>query len=220
MTVLDQGWQLTIPESVKDIASFRQWRDSDDFPEEGNIWWLKGKVWADMSKEQLFTHNVVKLEVGMVLRQLVKKDKLGVVFTDGALLSNFAGDFAGQPDCTYVSAQTLASDRIRMLEGQDNGLVEIQGSPDVVVEVVSKGSVKKDEEVLMNAYWEADIPEYWLIDVRGDSVRFDLYRHSSKRYVLARKQGGWVKSKIFSKSFRLVTHPGPATTPDYTLEVR
>jgi hypothetical protein len=52
--------ELTVPEWVIDIDAYRRWVDDADFPEEGRIWWLRGKVWADMSREQIFTHLAIK----------------------------------------------------------------------------------------------------------------------------------------------------------------
>jgi hypothetical protein len=48
--------ELHVPGWVVDIESFRQWTETEEFPEHGNIWWLRGEVWADMGKEQVFTH--------------------------------------------------------------------------------------------------------------------------------------------------------------------
>src|SRR5690349_1237863 len=41
---------VDIPLWVIDLDSFRRWMDSDDFPEEGRINYIKGEVWVDMSK--------------------------------------------------------------------------------------------------------------------------------------------------------------------------
>ena len=78
-----------------------------------------------------------------------------------------------------------------------------------VLEVLSDSSVEKDIVILFDAYWQAGIAEYWLVDARKGPVRFDIYRHTSKGYVATRKQAGWVKSAVFSKSFRLSQRQGP-----------
>src|SRR5439155_17452874 len=84
--------QFQIPSWVSDLESFRRWSDDDDFPETGQISFLKGDMWVDMSKEQLFDHNDVKGELTMVLRALVKAHRLGRYLTDGAFLSNVPAD--------------------------------------------------------------------------------------------------------------------------------
>src|SRR5262245_61624707 len=107
-----------------------------------------------MSKEQLFTHNVVKGELTMALRLIVTREELGIYFTDGVLLSNFAADVSGNPDGMFVSTATLESDRIRLIEGKEGGFVELQGTPDMVAEILSKSSEDKDDVQLRQAYFD------------------------------------------------------------------
>jgi Uma2 family endonuclease len=213
--------ELTIPGWVIDIDSFRKWVDTADFPELGRIWWYKGKVWADMSREQIFTHNGVKTEFTTVLHGLAKAEKRGRVFSDGILLSNFEADISGNPDLTFVSFETLASDKIRLLERNwTRGYVEIQGSPDMVLEVLSKSSEHKDAVVLRKAYWRANIREYWLVDARKEPLAFDILRHAAKGYTASRKQEDWVRSSVFRKWFRFTQAIAPDGHPEYTLEVK
>src|SRR5271168_2576698 len=94
MTFIHEDVQVVIPNWVTSIDAFRRWVDTDEFPENGRIWWLKGEVWADMSKEQIFTHVQVKTEFTAVLSSLVKREQLGQFLTDGLLLSNFAADIS------------------------------------------------------------------------------------------------------------------------------
>ena len=152
VTVISEVGTMSVPGWVVDIESFRRWTDAEDFPEQGCIWWLCGEVWADMSKEQIFTHLVVKNEYSFTLTGLAKVGKLGLFIADGLLLSNFAADISGNPDGTFLLNETLRSDRIRLIEGVEGGYVELQGSPDMILEVLSKGSVHKDEVVLRQAY--------------------------------------------------------------------
>src|SRR5262249_21528154 len=92
---------------------------------------------------------------------------------------------------------------VRLVEGMAEGYVLLDGSPDMVLEIVSSSSVRKDTKVLREAYWEAGIREYWLVDARQEPPKFDIFRHTSKGYVATRKQDAWIKSKILGKAFRL-----------------
>ncbi len=145
---------VEIPPWVTDLGSFRRWMDSDYFPDAGRIDFIKGDVWVDMSKEQIFTHASVKHEFNIVLGSMVKNNQLGLYFPDGVLLSNVAADIAVKPDALFASVAAL-SDRVRILEGKKEGHVELEGSPDMVLEVVSESSVRKDTEQLRHDYWEA-----------------------------------------------------------------
>jgi hypothetical protein len=218
VTVIDG--KISVPCWVVDFESFRRWTDSEDFPEHGHIWWLCGEVWADMSKEQIFTHLVVKNEFAFTLTGLAKKDKLGLFIPHGLLLSNFAADICGNPDGTFLLNDTLRSDRIRLIEGKDGGYTEVQGSADMVLEVVSDSSEHKDYVTLRQAYWDAGIREYWLVDSRKRPIVFDILYYTSRGYSVRRKKDGWVKSDIFGKRFRLTRGANAVGHPEFTLHVR
>jgi Uma2 family endonuclease len=218
VTVIDG--KISVPFWVVDIDSFRRWTDCEDFPQDGQVWWLCGEVWADMSKEQIFSHLVVKNEYAFTLTGLAKKGKIGLFIPDGLLLSSFAGDFSGNPDGTFLANDTLRSDRIRLIEGKDGGYTELQGEADMVLEVVSDSSVDKDYVTLRQAYWEAGIREYWLVDVRKNPSIFDILHHTSRGYATRRKKDGWVKSDVFGKSFRLTRSTNALGHPEFSLQVR
>src|SRR5947209_9808644 len=177
-TLMTESGRVHFPNWVVDLASFRRWCDSDDFPDEGRICFLQGEVWIDMSREQLFTHNQVKTELTSVLRPLAKRERLGLYFADGLRLTNVPADISAVPDGTLVANDSLDTGRVRFVEGKEGGFTELEGVPDLVIEVVSDSSVDKDTEWLMKAYWEAGIREYWLIDARGQPLQFNIYRHT------------------------------------------
>ena len=220
VTFVYEANQVTVPSWVVDLESFRRWADADDFPEFGRICYLKGQVWIDMSKEQVFTHVAVRHEIGFQITALIKAGLAGQFFPDGLFLSNEVANLAVVPDGTYVSDETLASGRARLIEGADEGYVELEGTPDMVLEVISRSSVNKDRVILRQAYWEARIPEYWLVDARKEPLTFDIFRHGVRGYVPARKQDGCVKSSVFGKSFRLTRTTNKLGNPVFTLEVR
>ncbi|HZV05202.1 MAG TPA: Uma2 family endonuclease [Gemmataceae bacterium] len=219
VTIVIESDEVNIPEWVTDLNSFRRWADSEDFPETGRICYLNGEVWVDMSKEQIFTHIDVKSEIVAVLRPLVKTERMGVLLGDDVFLSNVDVNFAVVPDAVFVS-NAARQDRVRLLEGRKRGYVEMEGSPDMVLEVVSDSSVHKDTQQLRRCYWEAGIREYWLIDARKEPLVFDILRHTPKGYRASPKKDGWIKSNSFGKSFRLTQATNESGDPEYTLDVR
>jgi len=52
--------------------------------------------------------------------------------------------------------------------------IEIVGTPDMVLEVLSDSSVRKDRVRLKAAYESARIPEYWIVDARSDAISFEI----------------------------------------------
>ena len=220
VTLISDTETLEVPNWVRDLASFRRWVLSDEVPEKNHICFLDGEVWIDMSKEQIHTHIRVKREYTIVLGTLDKIDRRGEFLPDGVALVNLQANLSCGPDGLYFLKETLANGRIQLVDGKKHGYVELQGSPDMVLEIVSDGSVSKDLVKLRELYWQAEIPEYWLVDVRGDEVIFEIYRHAAKGYIAARKQDGWIKSNVYGKSFRLIRQNDEQGHPEFTLEVK
>jgi Uma2 family endonuclease len=212
--------RVSIPEWVQDLDSFRRWARSEEFPETGRICYLKGEVWVDMSKEQFYSHNQVKNEYNVVLGSLARASRLGRWVPDGMLLSNHEAGLSCQPDGAFLSYARLRAGRVRLREGADEGFVELEGSPDMVLEVISTSSVYEDTVTLRELYWKAGIIEYWLVDARGEQLVFEIFRQTSRGYVPTRKQGGWLKSTVFGKSFRLQRETDELGNPEYSLQVR
>ena len=220
ITVCNESLSVNLPTWVVDLESFRRWADSDEFPEDARVWYLKGRVWIDMSKEQLYTHVQAKTEFFVALGGLVRAGELGLFLADGVFLSHVDADISGIPDAVYASNRTLKAGRVRAVEGMEKGYVELVGSPDMVLEVVSASSVQKDTVLLREAYWEAGIREYWLVDVRDEPASFDILKHAAKGYIAARNQDGWLKSGVFGKAFRLTQKNNVLGHTEFRLAVR
>lgn len=90
----------------------------------------------------------------------------------------------------------------------------------MVLEVVSRTTVRKDTVILPDLYFRAGIPEYWQVDSRPNQFRFDIFRRGRRKYVATRKTDGWIKSQVFGKSFRLIVNEGRDGTSDYRLQTR
>lgn len=204
-----------------DLTSFREWAGDNDLPEKARLCFYHGEVFVGMGKEQIFTHVAMKTELTRVLAGIVKTDKRGTYLADGVLFTNEAAELSVNPDAVFVSNEAISSGRVILVEGKQGGFVELLGTPDMVLEVVSDSSEKKDNQTLFEGYFEAGVSEYWLVDARGSEVEFTLYRHAGKKYLPTRAQaGGWQKSAVFGKSFRIARGTNPAGNPDFTLEVK
>lgn len=213
--------ETEIPSWVVDHDSFRRWARSDDFPEQGRFAYLNGILWADLTMEQLFTHGAVKSCIGAVLHQIVQADSLGYLYINSALISHSDAGLSSKPDTCFISFEAIEQQRARLIEGAGEGYVEVEGSPDMTLEIVSASSVQKDTIVLRDLYWKAGVTEYWLVDARQTPVRFSILKRQAKGYVETRKAAeGWLKSTVFGRSFRLVATTDRLGHPQFQLEVR
>jgi Uma2 family endonuclease len=211
----------TIPPWVNDLDSFRDWARSAEFPEEGRFAYLNGTLWADVTMEQLFSHNRVKTRVVSELDRLITVSDRGYFFSDRALLTHKAAGLSTEPDGFFVSYESVESGLARWVEGAVEGYVEVEGSADLTVEVVSTGSVEKDTVELPSLYFAAGVREYWLIDARGNRVEFDIFRRGRQAFTPIRRQtGGWLKSSVLGRFFRLSQSTDRLKRPTYSLEVK
>ena len=218
--VVSEGKSISIPPGVRDLESFRQWAHSDAFPESGWISWLDGELWIDASMEELFSHNQVKLAYTFTLTGLVQELSLGRFVGDRMRLTHPAADLSVEPDGLFFGWDTVREGRLRFIEGANGGYMELEGTPDMVLEILSRSSVAKDTRILRELYWKAEVPEYWLVDARGDELQFDILRRTSKGYRRTENKDGWVRSAVFDRSFRLVRKSDPLGHPQYAIEVR
>lgn len=218
----DQYLTLRIPAGVVSFAAFHAWSLSDDFPEKGRITYVDQQVFIDMSREEITTHILVKGEISRVLANIAAQEPLGLFFCDGLRLSNEAAGVSNEADATFVKWETLESGRVRFFPRAKNPdqYLEIQGTPDLVVEIVSDSSVAKDLKHLRGAYHRAGIGEYWLVDARGDKLTFEILHHKPAGYAAEPGRGGWHSSPVLERHFRLTRRRGRLDLWQYTLEQR
>ncbi len=75
-----------------------------------------------------------------------------------------------QPDLLYI-----AKDQNRIITREN-----IQGSPDLIVEILSDSTRRRDERLKRNLYEQHRVKEYWIVDPELDSVK--CYRLQDGRY--------------------------------------
>jgi Uma2 family endonuclease len=199
--------QVCVPASALTLAGFRRWANSPAYPERGRISYIRGNIEVDMNADELRDHNPLKVELVTRLHTLVKEEDLGVVLLDGARVINEAGDFSNEPDLVFAKWETIVAGRVRYVESEDESgrCVELEGTPDLVIEVVSKHSVRKDVRELPQAYYEGGIPEYWLIIPQEQGVEFRLMIRGEKKYEPVMPDAdGYVYSKVFNRSFLIL----------------
>jgi Uma2 family endonuclease len=76
-----------------------------------------------------------------------------------------------EPDLLYMSNERAAA----VLTDAN-----VQGAPEIVIEIGSKGTRKRDETIKRRLYERARVSEYWFVDPEIDVVR--VYRRSSEGF--------------------------------------
>jgi Uma2 family endonuclease len=200
---LEDDFVLTIPRDAHTLAGFRRWVLSDSFPEKQPVMFLNGEIFLYMPKENLFTHSAVKTAVAGAMFNLNLETDFGELFINGVLVTNVEADLSGNPDMVGILWESLESGRVRYVSNENESAVEIEGSPDWLLEIVSDSSVKKDKRDLRQAYHKAGVREYWIIDARGKEIEFQILYWRKSGYVAAPRKNGWQRSRMFGRSFQL-----------------
>lgn len=198
-----------------DLAGFRRWVLSPRFPEKVRASYIDGEIEVDMSPEEAHVHNNPKSQVCGALHYWIETHDLGQVFFDGMMLVNEAAEVANEPDFMFCLWDTLASGRAELRETFPGSgrITELVGTPDLVVEIVSPSSVTKDNVKLKERYALADIPEYWLIDGRGRTIKHEVLTLRGRKYRAVKPEGSGARRSLLLKAVvRLTRTKSPVNT--------
>ena len=206
-TIVNFDNTFEMPLNLQSLEDFRRWSHSGQFPQTGRIDYVDGRIEVDMSPEDLFTHGTPKGDIFVVLHGQVKKKKLGHLFVDSTRIASAAAELSAEPDIVFVSRSSISSNRVRLVpksSGEPGRYVELEGGVDLVVEIVSDSSETKDTMRLPRAYFEAGVLEFWLVDVRGESIVFQINRRGESEYKTVEVDTrGFQRSEVFGCSFDL-----------------
>jgi Uma2 family endonuclease len=198
--------RVEIPLTLRTLAEFRGWAQSPEFPERGRIDYLAGRIEVDMSPEDIFCHATLKTEIVSVLASRIKRENRGFLMSDRTRVSSPAADLSVEPDVVFVSREALDEGRIRLIPkaGVADRYVELEGAPDLIVEMVSDSSVVKDTRRLPEAYFQAGVAEFWLVDARGKDLLFSIHQPTAAGYkAVVADAEGFQRSTVFNCRFRL-----------------
>jgi len=119
-----------------------------------------------VSPSPSFWHQRLMIRFAELLREFLKGKHLGVV--TGPVDIYYAEQSYVSPDLTFVTAEQA---------GQLRNAQEIRIPPPLVVEVLSKSSIKWDREDKRGFYKRFGVLEYWIIDPFDQTIEvIDLTR--------------------------------------------
>jgi Uma2 family endonuclease len=198
--------RVEVPLGLAGLADFRLWARSAGFPETGRIDFLAGTIEVDMSPEDIFCHGVLKAELAAVLHRRIKARNLGLLLIDSTRVVCETAELSVEPDIVFVSHASLEAGRVRLVPkatGEPGRFVEIEGPPDLVVEIVSDTSVEKDTVRLPQAYHAAGVQEFWLCDARVRPPVFLIQRWTATGFLPVGGEPGRQRSESLDCSYRL-----------------
>lgn len=118
-------------------------------------------------------HQWVSMNIGFTLNAFVKKNNIGRVFI--APCDVYLDDEnVVQPDIFFISRER------ENIIGEKN----VQGSPDIVIEILSESSTYMDMVKKKKIYARFGVREYWIVDPIEKTV--EIYSNKEKTFSLER----------------------------------
>jgi Uma2 family endonuclease len=142
-----------------DYEEFLEWSDEDVHAE-----WREGEVVVQMPPKLI--HQSVIAFLSQLLGTYVRLSDSGKVMLAPFEVRLSPTGSSREPDLFFVAKENLS----RLTQDRLNG------PPDLVIEIVSKSSVKYDRDEKFKDYQQSGVREYWIIDPRPGKQRADFYR--------------------------------------------
>ena len=147
-----QQVQAILNEEHNRRQAFWEWMDGDMKTE-----FINGEI--VVHSPALDRHNAAVMSLGTLLDMYVTAHDLGLVRVEKALVELTRNSY--EPDICYfgpAKAATITSDLL------------YYPAPDLVVEVLSESIKKNDRNVKFEDYAAHNVPEYWIIDPKRQTI--------------------------------------------------
>jgi Uma2 family endonuclease len=134
-------------------------------------------------------HQKIAMKIGVLIQWYLEQHPTGEMFSVAmdVILSNVD---VVEPDILYVSHERLAQ-----FEPSD----WVNGPPNLVAEIASPSTRKRDATIKRNVYERFGVDEYWIVEPADDTIQ--VYRLVHGRYglaaVLARERGDALTTPLF-----------------------
>jgi Uma2 family endonuclease len=140
-----------------------------------------------MSPSPISKHQIIVLELCGVFIEHTRKNNLGKVLISPLDVIFEAGINRVQPDLIYIS-------------NENKGIIKdwIRGVPDLLVEVVSKGSFYMDTVDKKEMYQKYGVKEYWIVFPEYDTIEVFSLENDNYKLFSRGTDAEIVKSKLLT----------------------
>jgi Uma2 family endonuclease len=187
--ILERMSSPNVPDTIPGGKILLGYDDFWSVPDDGNRYEiLDGEMFVTPLPS--LRHQTVSARLHHVLSDYAKRRDLGVVIA--APVGVILGEHRQvQPDLLVIRKENY-------------GLInskEIVGPPDLVIEILSPTTVRRDRLQKATLYAASKIPYYWIVDPQNETI--EEYRLEQDMYILIKKCGG--SESIESKAFADLT---------------
>ena len=132
---------------------------------------IEGEL-TEMSPSPREIHRAISINLGTIINIHVKENQLGKIYAApfDLILDN---KNVVQPDLMFISKE-----RKKIIT--DGGIF---GSPDLLIEILSPSTSKRDREVKFRLYEKFQVAEYWIIDPVKSKI--EIYNLEDEKYRLS-----------------------------------
>jgi Uma2 family endonuclease len=118
-------------------------------------------------------HQQTSMNLTFLIEASLRKNRIGKLFYASCdiVISQFD---VVEPDLLYMSNERAAS-----ILGQSN----VQGTPELVIEIASPATRRRDASVKRRLYERAGVSEYWIVNPDNDVIH--VYRRTNDRFAPA-----------------------------------
>ena len=164
------------------VDEFKSWYDREA-GRRGE--WVDGEVIVFLAPQTI--HQAISRLLTVVLSMYVEERELGMVLPGPELRLRENRSYR-EPDLLFIATENLAR-----LDADG-----LRGPADLVVEIVSDDSVRRDRHEKHEEYEAAGVREYWVVDPRPLRRTFDAYALSAAGTYeeLAADQLGRIRSAV------------------------
>jgi Uma2 family endonuclease len=141
-------------------------------PDDGNRYEVI-RGFLHVTPPPIYDHQYVVWQLDQTLGRFVHENKLGVVLISAFDIRLPAGiSDPVEPDLIFFRSgnQPRAGDKL------------FEGVPDLVIEVLSPSTRRRDQTTKLDAYRDAGVPEYWLVDPKDRTVLIYTLGENCRRY--------------------------------------
>jgi Uma2 family endonuclease len=151
-----------IPKTKLSYEEFLSWCDEDTFAE-----WIDGKVL--MFSPASIQHQDITHWLSTILRIYVENKNLGKIITAPFQMYLKELKRGREPDIIFILNENI--NRLNT--------VYLSGPADLVVEIVSTETKKRDKEEKLKEYEKAKVKEYWIIDPIDKNAEFYVLKDNT-----------------------------------------
>lgn len=175
-------------EVLEKMLTYREYREME-FDDEDNFQYELINGIPMRKASPTLQHQRLVRKIAFSIEKFLEQNPIGEVFF--APLDVVLDEHnAPQPDVFFVG-----NDKKYILDEVEQAVI---GIPDLVVEVLSPGSIKKDRITKRKVYERCGVPEFWVVDPSYRSVEVFQLKDGSYELLDFVEEVGMVKSAVLS----------------------